>query len=269
MRQEVQLGVVLTVLAVLPPAVWGLGRWWAVRRRAAGLGLLRGAYGAAGRDCGRRPWRAALAAVRTPPVTRVGAALAAGAAAGALLGGVPGVLAGGLVAALAVWLLPEPMGSEQRAARRTGAALSGQLPLTADLLAACLAAGGGAESAAAAVAESVGPPMADRLTAVATELRLGGEPAECWARFAEGAPGLGPLGRCLERASLSGAPPAAVLARLADARRAASAAAAQGRVRRAGVLATLPLGLCFLPAFVLTGVVPTVAGLASGRFGRW
>jgi hypothetical protein len=29
------------------------------------------------------------------------------------------------------------------------------------------------------------------------------------------------------------------------------------------VLAVAPLGLCFLPAFVLLGVVPVVAGLAG------
>ncbi|MEV6931670.1 hypothetical protein AB0M46_45255, partial [Dactylosporangium sp. NPDC051485] len=29
-------------------------------------------------------------------------------------------------------------------------------------------------------------------------------------------------------------------------------------IRRVGVLAVLPVGLCFLPAFVLTGVIPVV-----------
>ena len=32
-------------------------------------------------------------------------------------------------------------------------------------------------------------------------------------------------------------------------------------VKRAGVLMVLPLTLCFLPAFVLVGVVPIVIGL--------
>ncbi len=36
---------------------------------------------------------------------------------------------------------------------------------------------------------------------------------------------------------------------------------------RAGVLIAGPLGLCFLPAFVLLGVVPVVAGLAGEVFG--
>lgn len=54
---------------------------------------------------------------------------------------------------------------------------------------------------------------------------------------------------------------------LAQGRRTAAARAAHVRVRRAGVLATAPLGLCFLPAFVLIGVVPVVIGLTS-RFAQ-
>jgi hypothetical protein len=33
--------------------------------------------------------------------------------------------------------------------------------------------------------------------------------------------------------------------------------------RRVGVLVVAPLGLCFLPAFVLLGVVPVVLGLTG------
>jgi hypothetical protein len=39
--------------------------------------------------------------------------------------------------------------------------------------------------------------------------------------------------------------------------------AATEAARSAGVRAVAPLGLCFLPAFVLVGVVPTVVGLAT------
>jgi hypothetical protein len=37
--------------------------------------------------------------------------------------------------------------------------------------------------------------------------------------------------------------------------------------RAVAVRAAAPLGLCFLPAFVLLGVVPTVLGLARGVLG--
>jgi pilus assembly protein TadC len=48
----------------------------------------------------------------------------------------------------------------------------------------------------------------------------------------------------------------------ADARR-RQEAEGHRRAARAGVLAVLPLGACFLPAFVLLGIVPVVAGLAG------
>jgi hypothetical protein len=65
------------------------------------------------------------------------------------------------------------------------------------------------------------------------------------------------------RTSVSGAPPAVPLTGLAQAQRAAARRAAHLRVRRAGVLATAPLGVCFLPAFVLIGVMPVVMGLTT------
>jgi pilus assembly protein TadC len=55
---------------------------------------------------------------------------------------------------------------------------------------------------------------------------------------------------------------AAVQGVAADARR-RQQAEAHRRAARAGVLAVLPLGACFLPAFVLLGVVPAVVGLAG------
>lgn len=146
--------------------------------------------------------------------------------------------------------------------------LEAQLPLTADLLAACLGSSCAPSAAAEAVSRAVGAPMRPLLAAVAAQLRMGADPAECWGRFAALSPALAPLGRCLARADLTGAPPVAALARLAEERRARVAAAALLRTRRVGVLATAPLGLCFLPAFVLVGVVPVVIGLASAFLGR-
>jgi pilus assembly protein TadC len=54
------------------------------------------------------------------------------------------------------------------------------------------------------------------------------------------------------------------VARLAADARAERGRAATARARRAGVLITLPLGLCFLPAFLVVGVLPVVIGLAGG-----
>ncbi|MGW2562644.1 type II secretion system F family protein [Streptomyces sp. NPDC001514] len=138
-----------------------------------------------------------------------------------------------------------------------------QLPLAADLLAACVSAGAGPGEAAEAVGESLGGPVGGRLTKTAAELRLGSEPAQAWGRFGE-IPGAAGLARCLERSGSSGAPAAEPVSRLAAGLRAERARSAAARAQRAQVLITAPVGLCFLPAFLAIGVAPMVIGLASG-----
>ena len=51
------------------------------------------------------------------------------------------------------------------------------------------------------------------------------------------------------------------------ARRAAAGDAAEATAERAGVLIAGPLALCFLPAFVVLGLIPTIAGLAGTMLG--
>ncbi|GGK04270.1 membrane protein [Streptomyces camponoticapitis] len=138
-----------------------------------------------------------------------------------------------------------------------------QLPLAADLLAACVSAGAGPREAAEAVGESLGGPVGDRLVGTAAALRLGGEPVLTWGRFGE-IPGAAELARCLERAGSTGAPAAEAVSRVADDLRAARARQAAARAGRAQVLITAPVGLCFLPAFLAVGVAPVVIGLATG-----
>ncbi|MFH9723805.1 type II secretion system F family protein [Streptomyces sp. NPDC017254] len=137
------------------------------------------------------------------------------------------------------------------------------LPLAADLLAACASAGAGPGEAAEAVGRSLGGPLGERLARTAAELRLGGEPAEVWRRFGA-IPGADGLARCMERAGSSGAPAAEAVARHAAGLRAARSRAAAARARRAQVLISAPVGLCFLPAFLAVGVAPVVIGLATG-----
>ncbi|MFF0389276.1 type II secretion system F family protein [Kitasatospora sp. NPDC004615] len=190
-----------------------------------------------------------------------------GVSAAVLVGGWAGPVVG-LVAGWAGWRsLPRIRSPGER--RRTAEHdwLVRQLPLTADLLAACLGSSGSPAGAAFAVADSVPSPMRERLSGVAAQLSLGASPERCWEQLATDCPPMAPLARCLARTTLSGAPPATALAGLAQSQRAAAARAAHARVRRAGVLATAPLGLCFLPAFVLIGVVPVVMGL-TGTFSQ-
>ncbi len=76
-----------------------------------------------------------------------------------------------------------------------------------------------------------------------------------------------PLARLLERAEVSGLPAAGPVARLAAQARADWARTTTVRARRAAVMVTAPVGLCFLPAFIAVGVLPVVIGLAGGVLG--
>lgn len=186
-------------------------------------------------------------------------------AAWVLVGGVAGVVVGLVVAAgLWRWRLRQPAAAGAMEADVREAA--GQLPLAADLLAACIAAGAGPVIAAQAVGEALGGPVGEALARGAAEVRLGGEPAEAWRRLAS-MPGAGALARLLERAGVSGFPAAGPVAGLAADARADWARTATARARRAAVLVTAPVGLCFLPAFIAVGVLPIVIGLAGGVLG--
>lgn len=88
------------------------------------------------------------------------------------------------------------------------------------------------------------------------------------ACLAGGAP-LAPAARALSRAADGGAPVAAAVARLAAEARLDARARGEQAARRVGVVAVAPLGLCFLPAFVLLGVVPVVVGLAAPLLGTF
>ncbi|GAA0496694.1 type II secretion system F family protein [Streptomyces olivaceiscleroticus] len=153
------------------------------------------------------------------------------------------------------------------AARAEEAAVREQLATAADLLAGCLAAGASPAEAAAAVGESLGGPVGERLRHTAAELRLGGEGEASWGRFAE-LPGARELGRCLARADISGAPAVESVARIAADLRSEWCRAATEAARKAGVLVTLPLAVCFLPAFLTLGVAPVLVGLAQGLLPR-
>ncbi|MEV6589888.1 type II secretion system F family protein [Streptomyces acidicola] len=187
-----------------------------------------------------------------------------------LVGGLMGLVLG-LAAGCGFWWWrqrPRGSGSAEKPGDREydPARVARQLPLAADLLAACIAAGAGPAVAARAVGEALGGPVGERLAHGAAQARLGGEPAEAWRALAA-LPGAGPLARLLERADESGVPAAAPVARLAAEARAAWARAATERARRAAVMVTAPVGLCFLPAFIAIGVLPVVIGLADGLLG--
>ncbi|MFI8069783.1 type II secretion system F family protein [Streptomyces sp. NPDC086033] len=182
-----------------------------------------------------------------------------------VVGGVAGAVVG-LVVAVGLWRWrlrqTAGVGAEEADAREAAR----QLPLAADLLAACIAAGAGPVIAAQAVGEALGGPVGEGLARGAAEVRLGGEPGEAWRRLAS-TPGAGALARLLERADVTGLPAAVPVAALAADARADWGRTATARARRAAVLVTAPVGLCFLPAFIAVGVLPIVIGLAGGVLG--
>lgn len=65
----------------------------------------------------------------------------------------------------------------------------------------------------------------------------------------------------LERSFVTGAPLNSALGTLSDQLRSSVTQAVTRKVRAVGVKAVMPLGLCFLPAFVLLTVVPIAVGL--------
>jgi pilus assembly protein TadC len=253
-----------TTGAVLAAVATGLLATVEVRQRSGGVRRLRKALGTrrpARMTTGglRRRWRPPAALLARAQVVVVGLGVAV------LIGGLPGALAGvGAALGARNWLR-----RRQTAAGRPRKAEEGEdaeLPLCADLMAACLAAGATPGEAAGAVGSCVGGSLGDALIRAQAELRLGAEPAECWDRFGR-LPAAREMGRCLARAASIGSAPVAEMARLAADCRAVRARSALARARRAAVLATAPLGVCFLPAFLLVGVAPVVMSLAGTVLG--
>lgn len=165
--------------------------------------------------------------------------------------------------------------------------------LLVDLVSALLAAGSGIEASLDRLARTV--PGAEPLSAVHRALAAGAGWDEAWAELRRGCAGGGhgarlsrlpgrrreadsrlrplcDLGEQLTFAHGTGAPSTELLqigaARLRSARR----HAAERQVARLGVRMVLPLGICFLPAFILLGVMPVVLGLlpqvVDGALGR-
>lgn len=135
-----------------------------------------------------------------------------------------------------------------------------------DLFAACLAAGTPTVDAARTVAVSAPPALAELLGRAAELLALGDDPERAW-RHSGDDPVVAGLARLLRRSARAGSAPAAGLAELARAEREAAENGAVEAGERAGVAVSGPLGLCFLPAFVATAIVPVVLGLAGDVLG--
>nr|WP_246211273.1 type II secretion system F family protein [Phytoactinopolyspora alkaliphila] len=137
------------------------------------------------------------------------------------------------------------------------------LPLAADLLAAAISAGCPPVNAAEQVGRSLGGPLGSALATAAAVARIGSDPARAWSGLAAD-PALKPLGRALGSAVIRGVSPVHALQRVAQDGREAARWSAEARARAVGARAAAPLGLCFLPAFVLLGIVPLIVSSGIG-----
>jgi pilus assembly protein TadC len=197
-------------------------------------------------ESSRRP-----SGVITLPVRRLALASVVLVAGLLAIGGAIGVLIGVAGAGVAALVRPKVLAAQVN---------PDDVPVVVDLIAGCLAAGAtlpDALEAAARVAEDV---MASACRSVAGALRSGAPPEEAWRGWLAD-PWLAPVARTAARTSQTGAAAAADLRRTSTRLRARRRAAAQHRLRQASVWLVVPLGLCFLPAFILVAVVPLVIGL--------
>jgi hypothetical protein len=221
--------------------------------------------------------------LRKPNVPEAAWALLGGLAAGFFVGG-PAALPAGLIGTIGtfVWLQRRRAQSDLRDKAR----LSAQVPPLADLFAAGLAAGLQPAQAAVTVAQAFGADryvgsgragkgastepdrsklagidlLAYRFHDAAMAVLAGADPQAAWSALALDE-ATAPLAAAVIRAGRTGAPAAATVARAARELRDTAADALAAEVRTIGVRATAPLTLCFLPAFVCLGVLPTALSL--------
>ncbi|OYO24144.1 hypothetical protein CGZ93_04825 [Enemella dayhoffiae] len=189
--------------------------------------------------------------------TRWSLGIGAAVAVGVLLPGWWGLLVGPLVMTGVAVLLGrlEPPTVARARERRIN-----ELPQLLDLVAGCLAAGLPLRGAIGVVAETQQGPLAEDLAAVLASLEVGRSESEAWTQL-EAVPGWRLVARDIARAAGAGTELVQVLQRHADRARRDRAALAHQRARTLGVRGVFPMAVCFLPAFVLIGMVPIVGSI--------
>ncbi|MBB5153989.1 type II secretion system F family protein [Saccharopolyspora phatthalungensis] len=129
-----------------------------------------------------------------------------------------------------------------------------------DLLAAGMRAGLPVPVIVRAVADELTGAARRTLREVADHLALGSDAVTGWEPALRN-PDTAELARAARRTARTGSALADVAADIAIQARAVVAEQAQARAQRATVWISVPLGLCFLPAFLCLGVLPVVVGM--------
>lgn len=133
-----------------------------------------------------------------------------------------------------------------------------------ELLALVLRSGTGVVEALEAVGGRLDDVCGAHLRTVSAALRWGVSDREAWAAV----PGAwAPAAQAFTLAHRAGAPPADLLLRAAEDVRRCERHRLASEAGRLGVRVVLPLGLMFLPAFVLTTIVPVVMALTADILG--
>lgn len=207
---------------------------------------------------GRQPWQT------FDQRTKAAAAIGASCALLALGLGVWALIAVPLAGVVSYFIL----GRLQTAAEQKRAdQLRADLPAICDLLGVCLESGLPLRRATSVLAAVMPAPGAAMLGEVAAKVRLGQAESTAWAELVSSHPAGADLGREVSRSIEAGIALSQTLAKLGHQARQDAATTAEVRARRVGVRSVLPLMLCYLPAFLLLGVVPIIGGVASQFLG--
>lgn len=194
-----------------------------------------------------------------PPLrSRVLLAALGGASALLLLPAAAGAVAG-VVVATAIVLL----GGQLVPRSRSTGAVQADVADTVELLAVCLAAGSSMGHALDVVAQVSGEETAAVLDRVSGPLGMGVVEQQAWLELRSDAT-WSQVASDVARSARSGTSLVEVLHVHAEEARMIAEERALQRARTAGVRSVVPLMACFLPAFVLVGVLPIIAGLLGG-----
>ena len=207
-------------------------------------------------------WRLLQGRADAPPLVRrvllsIACALALGFAGARINGSLGGLVWFGVPMIAATGVLLVLGWVEPRSARRRRERLTMEAPQALELMAAGLSAGLPARAACSAVVRTFDGPVAEDLGQVLALLELGAGEVPAW-RVLHDHPQLGFAAADLARSVESGTSMVEGLRHHAVAAREARRSGLQVRARSVGVRSVLPLMMCFIPSFMLLGIVPAV-----------